>query len=185
MSHPTPTTPREFAVAPSSPLRLLWLWVPLLIAAALVLGTALQSPQRSHSELVVTLPFILVLGLVLSWGYSRRRIVLEGAELVVRSTFYRKRVAVSAMRLEQARVVDLAEHGRYRPTRKTNGYGMPGFRSGHFRMADRSKAFCLLTDNSRVLYLPLRDGSALLLSPAHPQQLLQALQALAEPAHGV
>lgn len=185
MNRPAAPTPREFAVAPSSPLRLLWLWVPLLVAAGLVLGTALQSSQRSHGELVVTLPFILVLGVVLSWGYSRRRIVLEGTELAVLSTFYRKRVSVSAMRLEQARVVDLAEHGRYKPTLKTNGYGMPGFRSGHFRMGDRSKAFCLLTDNSRVLYLPLRDGSALLLSPAHPQQLLQALQALAEPAHAV
>jgi len=49
------------------------------------------------------------------------------------------------------------------------------------RMADRSKAFCLITDSSRMLYLPLRDGSALVISPERPRALLEALQALAGP----
>jgi len=99
----------------------------------------------------------------------------------VLSTFYRKRVPVSAMRLDEARIVDFAEHGRYKPSIKTNGYGVPGFQSGHYRMADRSKAFCLITDSSRVLYVPLRDGSALVISPDRPRALLDALQALAGP----
>lgn len=48
--------------------------------------------------------------------------------------------------------------------------------SGHFRMRGGGKAFCLLTDYSRVLVLPLRDGSMLLLSPEHPRALLDALK---------
>ncbi|MNV14613.1 hypothetical protein D3C71_1053040 [compost metagenome] len=92
-------------------------------------------------------------------------------------------MGVDALQLEQARVVDLAEHGSLSPTIKTNGYGMPGFKSGHYRLRDRRKAFCLLTDTSRVLYLPLRDGSALVISPEKPRELLAALQALAAPGH--
>jgi len=167
----------RFDVAPSPAWRLLWLWVPLLLVAGVMVGTALDAPERSHTELFITLPFLAVL----AGAYPRRSIVLHQDTLEVQSTFYRKRVPVSAMRLDEARIVDFAEHGRYKPTIKTNGYGMPGFQSGHYRMADRSKAFCLITDSSRVLHLPLRDGSAVLVSPERPRALLDALQALAGP----
>lgn len=177
------TTGTRFAVAPAPAWRLLWLWVPMLAVAALIVVTTLQSAQRTPHELGLTLPFLAVLTAVLSAAFFRRRILLRGCELEVVSTFYRKRVAVDALQLEQARVVDLAEHGNLSPTIKTNGYGMPGFKSGHYRLRDRRKAFCLLTDTSRVLYLPLRDGSALVISPEKPRELLAALQALAAPGH--
>lgn len=175
------TADRDFAVAPAPVWRLLWLWVPMLAVAAVIVATTLQSAQRTPHELGLTLPFLAVLTAVLSWAFFRRRIHLQGRELEVVSTFYRKRVAVDAMQLDQARVVDLAEHGSLTPVIKTNGYAMPGFKSGHYRLRDRSKAFCLLTDASRVLYLPLRDGSALVISPDKPRELLAALQALAAP----
>lgn len=179
-----PTTPAvviDFEVAPAPIWRLLWLWVPMLAVAAVIVATTLQSAQRTPHELGLTVPFLGVLTAVLSWAFFRRRIRLDSTTLEVVSTFYRKRVALEALQLERARVVDLAEHGSFKPTLKTNGYGMPGFQSGHYRLHDRSKAFCLLTDASRVLYLPLRDGSALLISPEQPHALLDALQALAAP----
>ncbi|WP_246432223.1 hypothetical protein [Xanthomonas theicola] len=46
-------------------------------------------------------------------------------------------------------------------------------------MRNGARAFCLLTDASRVLALPLRDGRWRLLSPEQPRQLLQDLQRLA------
>ena len=85
---------------------------------------------------------------------------------------------LSELRLEQARVVDLDEHHEYRSGFKTNGFDMPGFKSGHFRMRGGGKAFCLLTDRNRVLVLPLRDG-LLLLSPEQPRVLLDDLKRLA------
>ncbi len=84
------------------------------------------------------------------------------------------------MDLANARIVDLAEHTELRPAFKTNGFGMPGFSAGHFRLRGLRKAFCLLTDRSRTLVLPLRDGTLLLLSPEKPQVLLQQLRQLAD-----
>jgi hypothetical protein len=54
-----------------------------------------------------------------------------------------------------------------------------GFAAGHFRLREKfGKAFCLLTDRQRVLWLPLRDGKTqLLLSLERPQALLDALRA--------
>jgi hypothetical protein len=47
-------------------------------------------------------------------------------------------------------------------------------------MGDGGKGFCLITDNRRVLILPLRDGSTLMLSPEQPRALLDALRHLVE-----
>jgi len=165
-----------FAVAPAPVWRLLWLWVPMLGAIALVIATTLQSPQRTPHELGLTLPFVLLVSGVLTWAFFRRRISIEDGELAVLSTFYRRRVPLASLALDKARIVDLAEHRQFKPGMKTNGYAMPGFQSGHYRMGGH-KAFCLITDASRVLYLPLRDGNVLLLSPESPRALLDALNA--------
>lgn len=82
-------------------------------------------------------------------------------------------------------MVDLREHTQLRPALKTGGMSLPGFHAGPFRMRDRlKKGFYLLTDQQRVLWLPQRDGGALLLSLEQPQQLLDALRTVARPARG-
>ncbi|HBN55127.1 MAG TPA: hypothetical protein DD456_14190 [Stenotrophomonas sp.] len=164
---------------------LLTLWA--ILAAAIGLPLALTLGDKGMAYLASYRAWlgpglVALTGVVVSLAYLRRRITLDAAGLVVRSTFYTRTVSVSAMRLERARIVDLAEHRELKPAIKTNGYALPGFRSGHFRMRDGGKAFCLVTDNSRVLALPLRDGSLLLLSPEHPRALLDALkQAAGQP----
>ena len=96
--------------------------------------------------------------------------------LVVAATFYTRKTAVTALDLAQARIASLDEHTEFRPGMKTNGYALPGFQAGHFRLRNRAKAFCLLTTQQRVLILPQRDGAFLLLSPERPQALLDALR---------
>lgn len=175
----TTQAPRDYPVATPSgrPMLILWgiLAAAILLPLAFLLGdkgmAQLASPRAWLGPALVTLT-----GVVVSLAYLRRRITLGAGGLVVRSTFYTRTVALGSLRLERARIVDLAEHGELKPAVKTNGYSLPGFRSGHFRMRDGGKAFCLVTDSSRVLALPLRDGALLLLSPEHPSALLDALK---------
>lgn len=169
------TAPKSYAIAPASPWLLLWVWLPLLLAGGMTLFAVLTQPHVPPGVWLV-LAHLPVLGIVLHWAFNRRRISVQGKQLEVVSTFYRKRVNIADIRLEQARVVDLAEHHEYRPGFKTNGFGMPGFQSGHFRMHSGRKAFCLLTDRSRVLVLALLDGSLLLISPEQPRALLDDLK---------
>lgn len=181
MPTPSRATPaaRDYRVATPGRLPLLGLWLPLLLATGLAAAIGLSSSERSHPLHLATLALLPATGMVLNLLYLRRGIRLEGASLRVRSSMFTSRTEVAALDLAHARVVDLAEHGEFAPTRKTLGYGLPGFKSGHFRMRNGQRAFCLVTDASRVLALPLRDGRWLLLSPEQPRQLLQDLQRLA------
>ena len=112
-------------------------------------------------------------------GYVRRSVRLEDGELKISAGMHAHRVAIGAIDLAGARIVDLAEHKALRPIFKSFGTSLPGYYAGHFRLRDRSKAFVLVTDRTRVLVLPERSGRKLLLSLRHPQALLDALSAQA------
>lgn len=167
---------REFPLAPLP--RAAWLLLAGLAAATAVL--AVYSHSRAPAASWPGAPiFVILLHAGLLWALKRRRITVEGGELVVAATFYTRRVPVQSLALAKARIVDLAEHTELKPWLKTNGFGLPGFRAGHYRLHGNIKAFCLLTDDERVLALPRHDGSYLLLSPEKPQALLARLRELA------
>ena len=176
----TASASRSFAVAP--PPALAWLWlvgmgalVPLGITAALLVsGERLQ--MGGIVPVLVILPVVFAL---LSLAMKRRAVELRDGVLEVRAALFRQRVAVAQLDLDRARIVDLAERTELRPVVKTGGMSLPGFHAGRFRLREKfARAFCLLTDRHRVLWLPLRDGKdQLLLSLEQPQALLDALKA--------
>lgn len=174
------SSPREFPVAPLQsmvwPLAiLLTIVLPIAIVVAVVFGSQ-QRPVPGSA--IATLFGVLLLTTTVVAMLKRRRIALENGVLVVAATFYTRKTPVAALDLAQARIANLDERTEFRPGMKSNGYSLPGFQAGHFRLRNRAKAFCLLTRQQRVLILPQQDGSFLLLSPEQPQALLDALRAV-------
>ena len=186
----TRNAPREFAVTPPSrdPRLMITLLValPLLLSFGLVfmvLGHAhAMSPALQPDVLVhrlIAIPVVAIFILVTSlqwWAVQRRRIVLADGMLDITATFYRRKLPIAAFDLDKARIINLDEHGDWRPFLKTNGLGMPGLRAGWFRSRGFVKMFCLLTTRDRVLVLPESTGGATLLSAANPSELLDALR---------
>lgn len=176
----TPSASQSFEVSP--PGRLAWSMLVLLggVLPLTIIGTLWLSGRPAHGVLpaVVLIPLLLAFLLL---AMRRRAVALKDGMLDVRAAMYRKRVAVTELDLPRARIVDLGERTELRPWLKSNGMAMPGFHAGHFRLrGDFGKAFCLLTQRERVLWLPLRDGKQqLLLSLEQPQALLDALRAAA------
>ncbi len=186
--------PRTFDVAESSPLRVLWVLGPLLVVFALCVWAELKDAPTDAPWMEITLspPFfrmwgsaawslatLVLIGAGLGVAFFRRRVSLAGDVLDVRSTLYRRRTPVAHMQLDQAEVVDFGRDRRYGLHMKTNGYSMPGFYSGHFRLQGGSKGFALVTDRQQTLVIPVRGGSTLLLSLDRPQALLEALRKVA------
>jgi len=185
---------RPFEVAESSSLRVLWVLLPLLAVLGVGMWAQLRDNRSEAPWMEVTLspPFflmggsavwslavIVLMGIGLGWAFFRRRVELAGNVLDVRSTLYRRRTPVADLLLDQAEVVDLSRDRRYGIRFKTNGYSMPGFYSGHFRLQGGGKGFALVTDRARTLVIPVRGGSTLLLSLERPQALLEALRKVA------
>jgi hypothetical protein len=162
----------EFPVVPADA-RLIWL-LPGIAMLAVVIGTLVLMRQEPKAWVMfpATVAIVMVMALIL----RRHRISIVGDKLVIVAGLNTRRIAVGDIDLATARVVDLREHREWRPLIKLFGTRVPGLSAGHFRLRDRSRAFVLVTDTSRVLVLNERSGRRLLLSLAKPQALLDALQ---------
>lgn len=110
---------------------------------------------------------------------QRHALRLEPDRLVVKSGFNTCKLALSDLRLDQARTIDLDERTEYRPMLKLNGTGLPGFRSGWYLLRDRSRAFVAMAGGRRALWIPTRRHHVLLLQARQPQPLLDALREMA------
>lgn len=167
---------REFAITAPD----LRLAVPILIVSLLggMAGIGLAARQEPSAWLAA-IAIALILALIV-WSVRRRHVVLDGDLLSVAAGFNTARVSIADLDLVGARIVDLTADKTLRPGMKSFGTSMPGFHAGHFRLRNRSRAFILITDKSKVLALPQRGGRMLLLSLERPQSLLDALRTMAE-----
>ena len=171
----TTSTPREFPLAPLQAKA--WFFMVALAVAIAIFASVMPGKQTLPGPPWLVVPAMIALVVLAPLVMlKRRRVLLQDGQLVVQATFYTRKLPLGALDLDGARVVDLGEHTDYKPLLKTNGYALPGFAAGHYRLRNRAKAFCLLTDQERVLVLPQRDGAYLLLSPEKPQAMLDALR---------
>ena len=179
----SPTETTAFNVATPTSSVLLWLWAPMLLVLSIDPLTRVFAGKPPFQATFASWGGWLILSVVgaaLTVAYRRRELRVEPKQLTIAATLYTRRVALSSMRLERARIVNFAENPDFKPGGKSNGFQFPGFRAGHFHMKGGGKAFCLITDNSRVLVIPLRDGNSVLVSPEQPRALLDELRRLAD-----
>ncbi|GAB3388582.1 PH domain-containing protein [Lysobacter fragariae] len=173
---------REFAIRDAD-MRFAWALFGLA-ALGVACGAAVMIAQHQQTlSLVPVLVGAIALVAVILPILRRRRVTLAGGNLKVLAGINSRTVAIADLDLATARIVDLREHDTLRPFIKIFGTRLPGLCLGHFRLRDRSRAFLLVTDTSKVLVLGERSGRRLLLSLAQPQALLDALRGAADPRH--
>ena len=122
---------------------------------------------------------VLAIWFVLDRAMHRHRLQLSPLALDIKTSFYSTSVPLSELILDQARVIDLHERTDLNPGRKSNGYDIAGFKSGHFRLKNGEKAFVAIAGERRALWLPTTRGKGLLLQPQQPDALLKHLRELA------
>lgn len=173
-------TKRDFPLAPLAPWTwpvVLGLWIVLLLFAFLG-GTHEQAPANPVPWwLVIVFGTALVPAMLLSM-LAHRQVRIEGdALLVAGALLFARKVPISELALDKARVLNLEEHTEFRPMLRLFGFGFPGFTVGLCLLRNRRRAFCLLTARTQAVLLPQRDGKLILVSPEKPQALLDALRA--------
>ena len=111
------------------------------------------------------------------WLFGSRIVTLEVSDrgVRVRGDVYGRFIPREALRVEQAKVLDLATDPGYSPVARTNGIGLPDYQSGWFRLANGSSALLFVTNWSRAVRVPTTERFDLLVSPSDPQAFLAAL----------
>lgn len=185
--------PRLQLVAPGKQPRL-WMFCLCVLLPVLVTVAALLAVKNGDTHwdfaggdpltvgaAVVGAELLLMSALwaLLDKAMHRHELTLSADSLEVKSSFYSRVVPLSELRLHEARVIDLDERTEFKPAAKSNGYAVPGFHSGHFRLRNREKAFVAIAGERRALWLPTVRDAGLLLQPQQPDALLNRLRELA------
>lgn len=170
---------RDFSVTPP-PSQAAWLLGGLLaLPASVITATVALSPPAGNGAaapgLAVGLLTVAAVAVWTFWGLGRRKVLLEGRQLIVKAAMFSRTLEVGELDIERARVIDLDERTELKPSLKTFGMALPGFQAGWFLLRSRHQAFCLVTSRRRVLWLPTHTGKSLLLSLDRPDALLAAL----------
>lgn len=109
------------------------------------------------------------------YGSQRARFVLSDSGLAFRGDLYGRPLPWAALRVAEARVVDLTREAALAPRSRRVGTGLPGYAAGWFRLRNGQRALLYVT-TQRVLYVPTNAGYALLLSPTDPDGMLAELR---------
>lgn len=123
---------------------------------------------------------LLLVWVVMVRAMRRHRIELQRDAVTVVAGFHRDHLALSELRLDQARIGTLGEHPEWKPWLKSNGTALPGFRGGWFRTRRWQRVFACVAGGERMLWIPTTRKHALLLDARQPQALLERLRGLAD-----
>lgn len=131
--------------------------------------------------LPLLLIFVGVLGLLGASAYGARasRFEVSSEGLRLRGDLYGRLVPASALRLDEARAVNLRTDTALAPKWRTLGTAVPGYRSGWFRLRNGEKALLYVTDLTHVAYVPTTRGYSVLLSVPDPEAFVASLRGAA------
>ncbi len=147
------------------------------------------APAQGGAGVILAVVFFVVLTVTLGiGGYAvvgsvragrTARFEVSAAGLRISGVpFYSRLVPAQALRIEEARLVDLRSERGLAPRRRTNGIGLPGFSGGWFRLGNGEKALVFVTTPLAV-YVPTRGDYSLVLTPRDPDGLLRELRRVA------
>jgi hypothetical protein len=129
---------------------------------------------------ILILSEVLILILFVHFANSTRktRFEISNQGLRIRGNLYGRKISLDALKIDEAKIVDMKEQREYGTRWRTNGIGMPGYQAGWFRLRKKEKALLFVTNSHEVVYLPTRKGYSILLSPEKPEEFLRVLTSL-------
>lgn len=151
--------------------------IPSIVLLTLVVieGTKVIKPIPV-AIMVGSLLFLTVVLYVVFLSARSAQFEVSSEGLRLRGDFYGRLIPLSALELNQGRLLDLTMEKAYRPSWKTFGSSFPGYEAGWFRLKNKEKALLYLTDRRKAVYIPTKNGYSLLLSPNNPERFLEVLK---------
>ena len=88
------------------------------------------------------------------------------------------RVTIKKEDVDHIAVMDLSQAPELRPTLRTFGVGLPGYKLGWFKLANGAKAFLAVTSSNKAVVIELKDGTYVIMTPKNLSEFLTALKEL-------
>jgi hypothetical protein len=127
--------------------------------------------------LILALVIALLGAAVVGARSARFEVSPDGLRL--RGDLYGRLIPAEQLKGASVRRVDFSVTPDLAPAWRTMGTGLPGYRSGWFRLKNGEKALLYLTDANRAVYVETTAGYGVLVSPEQPDEFVAAVRRLA------
>lgn len=121
----------------------------------------------------------VILGVLLYAAYAVNNISFKvsDSQLTIDAAIYGRSINRSAIDMDGVRVMTPGEvDTRFLPKKRTNGFGLHSRKLGWFQLNSGEKALLAVSPGESLVYLPTREGYALLVSPKEPDAFVAALR---------
>lgn len=167
----------DFAIAPLSSQAQLG-FVALVVGLLFVLGITFRRSKTSMSRFAAIGALIPIIGAFgyLFLAFDSAKLTLTEENLVLDIPFYGFELPLREVVLIEARGVNVQDNPDIEVKRRMNGIGLPHFQYGWFSLQGGLKAFVVLTDRNKLVYIPTTRAYPLLLSLEEPESFIQYLK---------
>jgi len=110
---------------------------------------------------------------------SRVKVELNKGGLVISRGVYGREVPSELIIKEGIKTVNLNIEREYQPIIKTSGVELPFYKEGWFRLRNGERALVYLTDLTKTVYIPTKNGYSIILSINEREKFLRLLKKLA------
>ncbi len=177
----TDTNTKEFKLSPAGPAAKWFIAGAALLPVFILTVFWLMNPGDFTPIPVWTWVLIVAIGpaiLLLSMKGMRNPEVKLGTDgLKVRVSFVNKTWSLSTLNRDAAKEINLDKMDELKPRWKLYGAGMPGLKSGLFKLKNGEKAHIYITGTQKIVYVPSNNGP-ILLSLEKPAAFLEHLKKL-------
>lgn len=128
--------------------------------------------------LIISLILICVIALFIFIGYSSRHVSFGVSDegLRIRGGLYGRFIPRGDVVAEEVKVINLNIDSEYKPKRRTNGAGLPGYAEGWFKLKNDEKALMFVTERSSVVYIPTKKDYSVLLSVREAEEFADLIK---------
>jgi hypothetical protein len=82
---------------------------------------------------------------------------LTDNEIIIKAALYGKRIPLESITIDAIKKINMNEDNGYNISIRTNGIGLPNFKSGWMRLKNGEKALVYITDKSNVVLIPTKE----------------------------
>ena len=143
-----------------------------------IFGIIPASPGPVVFLLVIAVIFIVIIGLLAYIAYSSKNVRFEVSDegLRISRSLYGRFIPKEEISTEDIRILNLNIDSEYKPKRRTNGAGLPGYAEGWFKLKNDEKALVFVTDRSSVVYIPTSKDYSVLLSVREAEEFTESVR---------
>jgi len=113
---------------------------------------------------IIMIIFIFITMLVVTWlmigiiiTTKNTSISIKNGEVVINSFLYGRKIPIENVLINEIKTINLNQDEEYGISVRTNGIGLPNYKSGWMRLKNGKRALVYLTNKEKVLLMPTKD----------------------------